>query len=103
MALYYGMWHGGATYSQSYDREAFNSMAEVRAALRDRYESDGRYPMTVRPTDGHGLEKETQEMFMPGVDLTSYIDIFRKDVWEDQEMLCRVEFGPRGGVHIALC
>ena len=77
MSKYFALWYGGHSFSppDASDGEWFDTLAEVREALRHR--RSGRDP------------------YYPCVDDSSHIDIVDP---ETLEVLRRFEFGPRGGV-----
>lgn len=95
----YGTWHGGNGYSQSHDwrdnLECWPDMASVKYSLQRRFNM-GRDEMAfVTIEDDESLTRRVERYDTPGVDESSYIDLF--DIKSGEPYL-RLTLGPRGGV-----
>lgn len=96
----FALWHGGASYSVSSihdnDLEQFESIAAAEYAFRDRFDSNGR-----RTVDFHYVQREPDSTYVPAVDESSTMDIYKYDPREsdgDAYPDFQLSFGPRGGV-----
>jgi len=91
--LIYAQWNGGSSYAHGgvEDRECFTSYREATEALCDRRESGHWYEQTFlyinRPQD---------RALTPCVDESSYLDLYATR--DSDDLIGRIEFGPRGGV-----
>lgn len=88
----YAQWHGGSSYSYGgiEDRETFPSLRAAREALCSRRDSGHWMPQTFAKITG------TDTALTPCVDETSYLDLYATETSDD--LIGRLEFGPRGGV-----
>lgn len=80
--------------------ETFASIDDVRRALRDRYDSNGVRTVTVHYADGR-----TESALFPCVTRESEYLVYGYDPREtsDPYPVCRVFWGPRGGVRVEDC
>lgn len=100
-----GVWHGGNSYSHSWaeDAEEFDSVGHAMTAMRDRRNSGAVWKMDFRY-----IFKPRESAYVPAVDDSSFMDLFRfseyvtpEEISErinSGEMWRRLEFGPRGGI-----
>ncbi|PSK89944.1 hypothetical protein CLV63_12448 [Murinocardiopsis flavida] len=91
---WFGLWHGGSgySYSDASHMERFRSLADVADALKSRF-----HGANWRQEFDY-VARDPERVFTPGVDETSYIDLYRS---ADADLSCierRAYFGPRGGV-----
>ena len=102
MSKYIGLWYGGHGYSHGdIDRygERFDSLAEAKATLLERYNSNGHRKCTFLY-----LDREPDHLFCPGVGENCEITLYRAG--DDQRFDYPdyvVRLGPKGGAIIERC
>lgn len=93
MTMIFGQWHGGSSYAYGgvEDRECFTSYREAVDAMKDRRDNGHHWEQTF-----YYINRAQDRTLTPCVDNSSYIDVYADATSDD--IIERIEFGPRGGI-----
>jgi hypothetical protein len=95
MAKVYGLWNGGGSYALGCRVEEFPSIGAARAALVERYESDGTRRVTFSYLDGEA------RLFTPAVSAeSSMLVFFTPDAESYPEFLLTLKVARTGRVTV---